>query len=199
MKNPKDESLPLSVRRAAARLREMEPADDFHARLRSALVAADVNPPTMQNSSPPQSWGKVSGGIGLAALAVAALVAVVWQRENDEPQVLHRIHELEVALEDEGHTWLPLTLDTEPHAGARANVHVEAPPGVRVLASQYAEDADEPTCGPASCVHRFDHPTSEENEPHLQIGFDTPGKYRIYVEHASTGQRVRQVFLVAAR
>jgi hypothetical protein len=57
----------------------------------------------------------------------------------------------------------------------------------------------EPACGPERCVHRFDDHPTHDDVPHLKIGVSEPGSYRIYVEHASETQRIRQVFVVAAR
>jgi hypothetical protein len=206
----KDIRLPDGLRRAAAELRQAEPSPDFERRFREALRSADqdaAQSATRAASGSPvlppifgglQAWGTLLRTAGVATVgATVLLLAWVWFQPDGGESVMHRTEQLQLVLQD-GRNWLPLTLATGHHDADHAMVSVEAPKELEVRASRHASEGIAPTCGPLNCVHRFAHPTSAD-EPHLAIGVSDPGEYRITVEHASPGQRVREVFLVAAQ
>ncbi len=205
--NSKGTRLPAEVRRAAAQLRRAEPSDGFDDRLREALCQADQEALDQFGAPAPssgfaglQSWSAFVRAAGFAAAGATAMVlALLWFQPDNGEDVLHRMAELELVLESDGHSWLPLTLETDHHDGAHAHVYVEAPKELEVRASEHADGGQEPTCGPRHCVHRFAHPTSAPADHHLAIGVSEPGEYRITVEHASPKQKVREVFVVAVR
>ncbi len=204
----KQGKLPAGLLRAASELRRMEPSEGFDDRLREALRRADqtsledevlgggTQPPVWSGLL---EWALLVRAAGLAAAGATILAALFWIHTADDDDVLHRMEELEFVLEDDGHSWLPLTLDTDHHDGEHADVYVEAPKELMVRASRFAQRGEEPSCGPQKCVHRFAHPTNDGAQPQLAIGVSEPGEYRITVEHASPRQRVREVFLVAVR
>jgi hypothetical protein len=197
--DPKQTPLPEAVRRAAAELKQTSPPEGFETRLEHALREADSGAGRESEGHSSGRWLWSGGGLGLAVVATLVLVALpLAAPDGTGEEVLHHIEELEITLDGEGHTWLPLTLKTDPHGGSFADVHVEVPRSVQVASAHVSSDGD-PACGPERCVHRFDDHPTHDDVPHLKIGVSEPGSYRIYVEHASEAQRIRQVFVVAAR
>jgi hypothetical protein len=191
--------LPPAVRRAAQQLRDREPSGGFYDRLGDYLCEADCQAAAETAKQSHSTWFRAAKNISMFALGATAFLSAELYLES-KPQIERpqMVEELELALDGDGHTWLPLTLDTRSHDATHTDVQVEFPREVRVRTSALAREGAPPSCGTHRCVHRFAHPTSAD-EPHLHIGVSEPGDYEITVEHASSSQRVRQVFRVAAR
>jgi hypothetical protein len=198
--------LPDGLQKAAAELRRAQLPEGFDARLNDALVAADEA--GWRTARPRASrWSRLGGGWlavvpGAAGMALMLHMAVGDGTEEGADEMWHQVQaqELELVLQDAGHSWISLDLLTHHHEGADAVVRVEAPHDVKVVASEHAEAHDDsPVCKAKRCVHSFSQSTHRDVSRPLQLGVSTPGRYRISVEHASSTRRVREEFVVHAR
>jgi hypothetical protein len=136
------------------------------------------------------------------AVAMALILHLTIGGEATDEDLWHHAQsqELELVLDQSGHSWVDLELLTHHHDGQHATVKVDAPHDVRVMVPEHAQHAnDSPVCADQRCVHEYSQPTHDAEAPALQVGVAEPGRYRISVEHASNGSRVREEFVVHAR
>lgn len=196
-------TLPPELQRAAAELRRIELSDEFDMRLADALVAADQHGPS--SHARPSLWTRAGGPWialvpGAAAMALMLHVTIGGEATDEELWHQPQMQELELVLDDVGHSWVDLALLTHHHDGHQATVKVDAPHDVRVMVPDHALHAnDSPVCAAERCVHKYSQPTHDADAAALQVGVAEPGRYRISVEHASNGSRVREEFVVHAR
>lgn len=202
--------LPPALQEAARQLKSVELPEGFHARLAGALVEADQTGwrPNAQPRRTRTAWMR-AGGPWLAFVPGAAGMALMLHlafgggdEAEAEAEIWHQAQsqEVELVLDATGHSWVNLDLLTHHHDGQQAIVRVDAPHDVRVMAPEHAEhEVDSPICAAQRCVHEYSQPTHDDNAPALQVGVAEPGRYRISVEHASSGTRVREEFVVLAR
>lgn len=183
---------PLS--RALRKLRSMRPSPDFTARLAESLAEVDR-----------QTKATKARGVGTAlhrrlviTLPALASVAVATHFLISEASFdASRVAEHTVELPEGGPAELDLGFWLDQHEAEFASVRVDVPHGLKLTPSPEAQ-SEATDCHATGCVHEFLHPTDDE-APHVRVEVSRPGRYRMEVEHASEGRRVRELFVVHAR
>lgn len=208
-KHSDESDLPPALRKAAQELRRMEPSEALGDRLEIALIKADRESPGRRVAShrPASRTGRVLGPWlavvpGAAAMALMLHLAFGKDANENADEMWQHVHsqDVELVLDEDGHSWVNLNLLTHHHDGQQALVRVDAPHDVKVMPPRHAKHhGHAPVCAAARCVHRFSQPTHHPRSAPLQVGVTEPGRYRISVEHASSGGRIREEFVVHAR
>ena len=182
------------LNRALRQLRSMRPSPEFGARLAQSLTEVD----RAKKQSKASRLGSALHRRLVLTLPALASVAVVTHLLISEPTFeASRIAEHTVDLPEGGAAALDLGLWLDQHEADFASVRVHVPHGLKLTPSPEAQ-AEATACHASGCVHEFLHPTDDE-APHVRVEVREPGRYRMNVEHASEGRRVREVFLVHAR
>jgi hypothetical protein len=183
---------PLS--RALRKLRSMRPSPDFAARLSQSLAEAD----RVKKQTKASRMGSALHRRLVLTLPALASVAVATHLLISEPTLdASHIAEHIIEIPAIGPGALDLGLLLHHHEADFASVRVHVPHGLKLTPSPEAQD-EATACHASGCVHEFLHPTDDE-APHVRVEVSEPGRYRMNVEHASEGRRVREVFLVHAR
>lgn len=180
--------------RALRKLRSMRPSPEFTGRLAQSLADAERKSKT----SKAHRMGSALHRRLVITLPALASVAVVTHLLIAEPPFdASRVAEHTVELPEGGAAALDLGLWLDQHEADFASVRVHVPHGLKLTPSPEAQSQDT-DCHDTGCVHEFLHPT-DDDAPHVRVEVSRPGRYRMKVEHASEGRRVREVFVVHAR
>lgn len=193
------------IRQKSAGQRElqgMEPSQGFEERLSRALARADLDhaapQPRRRSVGLGLSWAAALPVVAMGALAVHLTLLERWSDLSVEP--LARNVEIHAILEPGELSWLDLELATAGHHPHEVMVSVQAPDSVSLRTSAApALVAPVKSCDDSICEHRFRHTHDEDGAAPFSVGIRSPGRYRIRVEHSSSGKRLVEEFVVHAR
>ena len=179
--------------RALRKLRPLQPSPEFGTHLAQSLEKVDR---AKDHRVITRSSGALHRGLGLALPALGSAVVVTHLLISSPNFGVSRVAEHTVDMPDVGPAALDLGFWLERHEADFASVRVHVPHGMKLTPSAHAEQAAT-DCHDTGCVHEFLHPTKDD-APHARVEVSQPGRYRVKVEHASEGRRVREILVVHA-
>jgi hypothetical protein len=192
--------LPDDVQRAVEQFRKAAPPSELTSSLSRKLSRAETQ---RRSPPPPPSPGQHAWLVGLSVLLAgfAGATALLALRVSPSPASFAEQHnaprQLDVVLDDDGDTWVPLSVPIHPKHAHQTEVYFEAPDQVRFKTMHSGEAAGTSTCFEDRCIHRWRTP-SEGQDHTVHVQLQKPGQYEFRVTYVSPNKRSSERFVVAA-